>query len=87
MTFEPTSIAFRLAEVMVQKAPAWPVYCEHSFVAWSAPLRGELPTWPVRASAATAVMPATSMASAINPAKGLMIVLYVDVSLFLSSHC
>src|SRR5919201_2163993 len=39
MTFEPTSIAFRLDDVIVQKEPAWPLYCEHSFVAWRAPLR------------------------------------------------
>src|SRR5215210_3804352 len=39
MTFEPTSIARRLDDVIVQNEPAWPLYCEHSFVAWRAPLR------------------------------------------------
>src|SRR5438105_12349443 len=68
MTFEPTSIAFRLDDVIVQKEPAWPLYCEHSFVAWRAPLRGELPAW-----LATAVMPAARMKTAISPAKRLKI--------------
>jgi len=51
MTFEPTSIAFRLDEVTVQKEPAWPVYSEHSFVTCRAPLRGESLAW-LRNSAA-----------------------------------
>src|SRR5437660_3482412 len=43
MTFVPTSISLRFEDVIVQKPPARRVYREHSFVTWSAPLRGELP--------------------------------------------
>ena len=41
MTFEPTSISGRFEDVIVQKSPARPQYSEHSFVTWSAPLRGK----------------------------------------------
>jgi hypothetical protein len=41
MTFDPTSIASRFDEVIVQKPPARRVYSEHSFVTWRAPLRGD----------------------------------------------
>src|SRR6187431_501481 len=34
-------MALTLDEVIVQKEPARPVYCEHSFVTWSSPVRGE----------------------------------------------
>src|SRR5213080_4064398 len=43
MTLVPTLMALRFEDVIVQKPPARRVYCEHSFVTWSAPLRGELP--------------------------------------------
>src|SRR3990172_8289055 len=60
-------------EVIVQNEPAWPLYCEHSFVTWRAPPRGELPALLATASAETAVMPAASMKTAISPAKRLRI--------------
>ncbi len=37
-SLEPTVIAFRFDMVIVQKEPARPVYTEHSFVRWRAPL-------------------------------------------------
>src|SRR6266513_731314 len=43
MTLVPTLMALRFEDVIVQKPPASRVYCEHSFVTWSAPLRRELP--------------------------------------------
>ena len=43
MTFVPISMSLRFEDVIVQKPPARRVYCEHSFVTWSAPLRRELP--------------------------------------------
>src|SRR6476619_6904385 len=57
MTLEPTLISGMFEDVIVQKSPAWPVYCEggHSFVTWSSPLRGELP-----AALATANAPAAT---------------------------
>src|SRR4026208_1782848 len=54
----PTGNALRFEEVTVQKEPASPVYCEHSFVRWRIPLRG------AEASAGTARMrPSTTSAS------------------------
>jgi hypothetical protein len=37
---EPTLISGIFEDVIVQNEPAAPVYCEHSFVTWSAPF------WP-----------------------------------------
>src|SRR5450759_2848391 len=41
MTFEPTGIALRFEEMIVQKPPDLCVYSWHSFVTWRSPLRGE----------------------------------------------
>src|SRR5437016_13205733 len=38
-------MSLRFEDVIVQKPPASRVYCEHSFVTWSAPLRDSLPSW------------------------------------------
>src|SRR5207244_12138481 len=38
-------MSLRFEDVIVQKPPARRVYCEHSFVMWSAPLRDSLPSW------------------------------------------
>ena len=38
---EPTSIAARFEDVIVQNVPFVPSNCEHSFVTWRAPLRGK----------------------------------------------
>src|SRR4029077_13329750 len=40
-TLEPTPICFTFEDVIVQNEPASPVYSEHSFVTWRAPLRRE----------------------------------------------
>src|SRR6266567_4529001 len=60
MTFDPTLIALRFEDVIVQKEPAAPVYCEHSFVTRSSPLRGEEPVFAAELAPATA--PVTTMA-------------------------
>src|SRR5918992_4556356 len=69
----PRLIALMFDEVIVQKEPAWPLYCEHSFVTWRVPLRGDSPSSLSPASAETAVMPAASMKTAISPANRLRI--------------
>ena len=71
MTFEPTSIAFRLDDVIVQKEPAWPLYWEHSLVAWRAPLRGELPAW-LRTPAGAVLETSNATAIAADMASGVM---------------
>jgi hypothetical protein len=38
---EPTGMAVRFEDVIVQKESARPVYCEHSFVRLSSPLRAD----------------------------------------------
>src|ERR1700680_1560741 len=43
-SLEPTGIALRFEDVIVQKESARPVYCEHSFVRWSSPLRADADT-------------------------------------------
>jgi len=40
-TLEPTSIAARLEDVIVQNVPFVPSYCEHSYVTWRVPIRVE----------------------------------------------
>ena len=37
----PVVAAAGFEDVIVQKDPAAPVYCEHSFVTWSCPFRAE----------------------------------------------
>src|SRR5438270_12029542 len=63
----PGAIAFRLDDLIVQQPPAWPEYCEQSFVTWRSPLRGD-------AEPATANAPATTLARS-NPRVALMLVI------------
>src|SRR5207344_2416789 len=59
MTFEPTGIASKFEDAIVQKEPASPVYSEHSFVTYSVSFRGALMLM-LKRSSSRPMMPRTS---------------------------
>src|SRR4029450_9770859 len=59
MTLEPTSMASTFEDVIVQNWPARPAFCEHSFVTWRSPLRGDAANDASTAGRAVPSMPGT----------------------------